>query len=96
MKEDHAKEAALSPASSNTPTSSATPKQIPVQEIVDELNEENEVLEEAKAEQDLYDEIFRLSQTAATPGQEEESYGLIKEKLERFKIIMTKKDNLLK
>ena len=63
---------------------------------VDELDDENEVLEAAKAEQDLYDEIFRLSQSAAIPGQEEESFQVIKDKLERFKIIMTKKDIRLK
>ena len=61
----------------------------------EELNEENEVLEAAKAEQDLYDEIYLLSQSAATSGQVE-SFDVIKGKLERFKIIMTKKDNLLK
>ena len=59
---------------------------------VDELDVENEVLEAAKDEQDLYDEIFRLSQSAAIPGQEEESFQVIKDKFERFKIIMTKKD----
>ena len=97
MKEDHTNKAATAsaPAPSPNPTSIPTPEQLQVDNSTEELNEENEVLEEAKAEQDLYDEIFRLSQTAATPGQEEESYGLIKEKLERFKIIMTKKDNLL-
>ena len=62
----------------------------------DELNEENEVLEAAKAEQDLYDEIFHLSQSAAISAGQEESFEVIQGKLERFKSIMTKKDTMLK
>ena len=61
----------------------------------DELNEENNVLEAAKEEQDLYDEMFRLSQDM-NHENETEVVEKMQEKLNKFKTIMTKKDALIK
>ena len=77
---------------SPTPTPT-NPTPTPAQE--DELNQEDDVLEAAKEEQDLYDEIFRLSEDF-NHEKEKEAGEDIQEKLRRFRKIMTTKDTLLK
>ena len=52
-------------------------------------------MEAAKEEQDLYDEMFRLSQDM-NPQDETEVVEKMQEKLKKFKTIMTKKDALIK
>ena len=76
-----------------TPTSSSDTNPTPPHDE-DELNVENEVLEDAKKEQDLYDEMFQLSQDI---NLESEKYVAeeIKDKLKCFKDIIKKKDTLL-
>ena len=63
------------------------------------LEDENDLMEEAAEEQDLYNEVDRLSQETSEGGEpekEKESRQDIILKLQRFKIIMIKKNEIPK
>ena len=81
MNKVHKKSITTTPSSLPVPNPTPTPPNptpTPAQE--DELNEEDDVLEAAKEEQDLYNDIFRLSQDF-NPEKEKESGKDIQEKL---------------
>ena len=55
-----------------------------------QLDVENEVLEEAKEDQDLYDEIDKITENLSNQNVEKEMIDDIKEKMSRFKTILEK------
>ena len=61
---------------------------------VRQLNAEDEVLEDAKKEQELYEEIFKITEHVIAPEKEEETREDIRNKMMRFKIIKEKKEKL--
>ena len=58
----------------------------------DELTAENEMMEEFAMQLDMLDEISAMTQTETV----DESTGTIQEKLERFKTIVVKKNQMLR
>ena len=59
-----------------------------------QLDDEDEVLEEAKEEQEIYGEIFNITENTITPEKEEETREDLKIKIERFRIIRENKEKL--
>ena len=93
------------PPSDATPTSSSAPAPPPApkprqlfdKDIEDELQKEMEVmLDAAKEEQLLFDALEQITQTVIEPDTEKETREDIKDTLTRFKIIMNKKDKVIK
>ena len=107
MKEIHKKTAspASTPPAAATPTSTptvasptaATPTAAsPRQLIEEELEEEMDVLEAAATEeQDIYDALHQLTQTAIDPDTESETRASMEGKLMRYKSIMLKKNDII-
>ena len=87
---------APSAPSAITPAPTSRPRQLfsPGAEL--QLQEEEDLLEAAKKEQDLYDELHQFTQNIIEPENEAEVRNALKEKLERYKTIMVKKDNIIK
>ena len=64
--------------------------------IDEELEEEMEVMEEAaREEQELYEVLQGLTETNIDPETESETRAFLKEKLTRYRTIMTKKNNII-
>ena len=49
-----------------------------------------QLLEEAKNEQELYEQIFKITETVIVPENEEETKEVLKNKMIRFKTIKDK------
>ena len=85
------------PTADKESSDSATPnptRQLYSPNTVRQLNEEDEVLEDAKIEQELYKEIFKITEHVIAPEKEEETREDIKNKMIRFKTIKEKKEKL--
>ena len=86
--------------SPSTPANKAAPVTRPRQlfspSTEEALQEEEDVLEEAKEEQDLYDELDLIKQQVIDPETENETREDMKLKLVRYKQIMNKKTSLIK
>ena len=78
-----------------TPAPAPRPRQLfsPGTEFL--LQDEEEVLEAAKKEQDLYDELHSLTMDTIDLENEADVRKVLKEKLERYKTIMIKKDKII-
>ena len=74
----------------------AKPRQLFSPGTEDALQEEDDVLEEAKEEQDLYDELDLITQHVIDPVTEKDTRENMKLKLVRYNQIMNKKTNLIK
>ena len=87
------------PGSLTTPASMAAPAAKPRQLFSpgteDALQEDEEVMEEAKEEQDLYDELDLITQNVIDPEKEKETRDDMKLKLTRYRNIMNKKNILI-
>ena len=59
-----------------------------------QLDDEVEVLEEANEEQEIYEEIFKITENAISPEKEKETREDLNIKMERFRIIREKKEKL--
>ena len=75
-----------------TPAPVTKPRQLFSQGTEFQLQDEEEIFEA----DDLFDEINRLTQKVVEPEEEENNRKSIKEKLERYKNIMLKKDKIVK
>ena len=86
--------AASPPADSDVPiaadTPSSTTRGLYSPNTIRQLNLEDEVLEEAKNEQELYEQIFKITENVIVPEKEEETREDLKDKMIRFKIIKEK------
>ena len=81
------------PASMAAPA--AKPRQLFSPGTEDALQEDEEVMGEAKEEQDLYDELDLITQNVIDPEKEKETRDDMKLKLTRYRNIMNKKNILI-
>ena len=85
------------PVSLTTPATMAAPAAKPRQLFSpgteEALEEEENVLEDAKEEQDLYDALDFITQNVINPDTEKDTREIIKVKLERYKTSCTRKTN---
>ena len=66
------------------------------QDVEAELEREEDFMEAAKEEIEVFETLADLADTAFDPQTEQVKRGVMKEKLNRYKDIMTKKDRILK
>ena len=85
---------ATTPASMAAPASK--PRQLFSPGTEESLEDETEVMEEAKEEQDLYDALDLITQNVIDPVTEKDTRDGMKLKLLRYKNIMNKKTDLIK
>ena len=89
-----------SPALLMTPAAMAAPAAKPRQLFSpgteEALQEEEDVLKEAKEEQDLYEALDFITQNVINPDTEKDTRDTIKVKIERYKSIMHKKNKVIK
>ena len=88
------------PDTSSNPELTATPASKPRQlyspATEQDLHDNEEAMEEASDEQDLYDALDFITQNVIDPDTEKETRDNIKIKLDRYKSIMVKKNELIK
>ena len=77
-----------------TDTTSSMTRELYSQNTVRQLNVEDNVMEDAKKEQELYEQIFQITENVIVPEKEEETREELKEKMIRFKMIKDKKEKL--
>ena len=84
----------LTPASTPAinPTTAATVRQ----EIETQLQEEEDFMEAAKEEQDLFEELIELSEKEVDPEEEKETREKLGHKLLRFQAIIDRKNRMIK
>ena len=94
MESIHPKETGMTtPPSSPNPT---VANQLYSPEVEIQLQEEEDVMEAAKEEQDLYDALDNITKDIIQPEKEAGVREDLKEKLERYKNIMVKKNHIIK
>ena len=82
------------PTADKESSGSTTPRQLYSPNTVRQLNEEDQILVDAKQEQELYEEIFKITENVIAPEKEEETRDDIKNKMIRFRTIKEKKEKL--
>ena len=86
-------------ASTSSPPAAPTtaPRQLFNEETENELEKEMEVLREAvREENEVFEALEKITQDVITPELEKETRDNLKDKLTRYKSIMSKKENIMK